>query len=128
MYVDDEEALVYLVTRVLQKLGYRVSGFTDPAKALEAFQQEPAAFDVVVTDLAMPGMSGFHLARALLALRPDLRILMTSGYVRPEDREMASSLGIQDLILKPDTFEELGGSLARLFESDRQRADEQNDQ
>ncbi|MGH8178901.1 MAG: PAS domain-containing protein [Steroidobacter sp.] len=116
MYVDDEEALVYLTTRMLQRLGYQVSGFTDPGKALQAFQQSPAGYDVVVTDLSMPGMSGFHFARALLDVRADIAVLMTSGYVRPQDRETARELGVRDLILKPDTIEELGHSLARLFE------------
>lgn len=115
MYVDDEDSLVYLVTRTLQGLGYEVSGFTDPAKALQAFAQGAGDFDVVVTDVSMPGMSGFNLARALLQIRPDLPVLMTSGYVRPQDREAAQQLGVRDLILKPNTIEELGRALERLF-------------
>jgi PAS domain S-box-containing protein len=115
LYVDDEEALVYLTSRVLERLGYEVVGLSDPVAALEAFREDPAGFDVVVTDLSMPGMSGFHLARALLQIRPDVAVLMTSGYVRPEDREQARALGVRELILKPDTIDELGLALARLF-------------
>jgi PAS domain S-box-containing protein len=115
LYVDDEEALVYLTARVLERMGYEVLGFSDPVAALEAFRENPARFDVVVTDLSMPGMSGFHLARALLQLRPDIAVLMTSGYVRPEDREEARALGVRELILKPDTIDELGLALARVF-------------
>ncbi|MBB6094155.1 PAS domain S-box-containing protein [Povalibacter uvarum] len=115
MYVDDEDALVYLLTRTLQRLGYEVVGFNDPGQALQAFQENPAGFDVIVTDVAMPGMSGFHLARALLDVRADIPIVMTSGYVRPQDREAAQKIGVRDLILKPDTLEELGRTLEQLF-------------
>jgi PAS domain S-box-containing protein len=115
LYVDDEEALVYLTSRVLERMGYEVVGFSDPVAALETFRENPAGFDVVVTDLSMPGMSGFHFARALLQLRPDLAVLMTSGYVRPEDREEARALGVRELILKPDTIDELGLALARVL-------------
>jgi CheY-like chemotaxis protein len=115
MYVDDEEALVYLLTRTLERLGYDVVGFNDPGQALQAFQGNPAGFDVIVTDVAMPGMSGFHLARALLEIRADIPIVMTSGYVRPQDREAAQKIGVRELILKPDTLEELGRTLQHLF-------------
>ena len=122
LYVDDEDSLVYLATRVLQRLGYEVSGFTDPGKALQEFQAHPQGFDVVVTDMSMPGMSGFNLARALLAIRADIPVLMTSGYVRAQDRETAQKLGVRDLILKPNTVEELGYALEKLFKTYRDDA------
>lgn len=115
LYVDDEEALVFLVTRVLERLGYSVLGFTDPAKALAAIRHDPSGIDVVVTDLSMHTMSGFDLARAALAARADLPVLLTSGYVRAEDRETARQCGIREVILKPNTVEELGHALNRLF-------------
>ena len=64
----------------------------------------------------MPQMSGFDLARELQTVRPDIPILMTSGYVRPEDRDAARAVGIRDVILKPDTVDELGQALAGLFQ------------
>jgi PAS domain S-box-containing protein len=115
MYVDDEDSLVFLVSRVLERMGYFVSGFVDPNQALQAFTARPDDYDVVVSDLSMPGMTGFTLARSMLAIRPDLPVLMTSGYVRPQDREAAEQLGIRELILKPDTVDELGRSLERVF-------------
>jgi CheY-like chemotaxis protein len=63
---------------------------------------------VVVTDLAMPAMNGFDLIQQLRAVRPDIPIIMTSGYVRDADQDLASSLGIGRIILKPDTIDELG--------------------
>jgi PAS domain S-box-containing protein len=118
LYVDDEEALVVLVTRTLQRLGYKVTGQTDPAKALELFRADPAQFDAVVTDLAMPQLSGFDLASQLLTARPDIPIVMTSGYVRVEDQERALHMGLRDLILKPDTIEQLGRTLDRVFQKE----------
>jgi PAS domain S-box-containing protein len=116
LYVDDDDALVVLVTRMLQRLGYRVSGHTGATRALEQFRSSPRDFDAVVTDLSMPGMSGFEFARELLAIRPDTPIIMTSGYVRPEDQEKALTMGLRDLILKPDTIEQLGRTLDRIFQ------------
>jgi PAS domain S-box-containing protein len=115
LYVDDEESLVILVTRTLERLGYKVTGEANSVRALELFRSNPAAFDAVVTDLAMPQLSGFDLATQLLAVRPNIPIVMTSGYVRPEDQERALNMGIRDLILKPDTIEQLGRTLARLL-------------
>jgi len=118
LYVDDEEALVLLVTRALRRRGYRVIGFSDPARAFEWFRSDPQAIDVAVADLSMPGMSGFDLARAMRQLRPELPIVMTSGYLRPEDQDTAARIGIRDLILKPNTVEALGEVLDRLFHSE----------
>jgi PAS domain S-box-containing protein len=115
LYVDDEEALVILATRTLEHLGYKVTGQTDPVDAIELFRSNPQAYDVVVTDLAMPGLSGFDLSSQVLAIRPDIPIVMTSGYVRPEDQERALNMGLRDLILKPDTVAQLGRTLDRVF-------------
>jgi PAS domain S-box-containing protein len=115
LYVDDEESLVYLITRVLQRLGYRVAGFTDAHEALAAFRSDPAAYGAVVTDLSMPSMSGIEFAAHVLRLRPEVPVVMTSGYVGAKDRESAMKTGIRDLLLKPNTVEELGAVLHRLM-------------
>jgi len=115
LYVDDEESLVYLVTRVLQRLGYRVAGFTDAREALAAFQSDPTAYEAVVTDLSMPSMSGVEFAEQVLKTKPDIPVVITSGYVRPKDREAVLKTGVRDLLLKPNTVEELGDVLHRLM-------------
>jgi PAS domain S-box-containing protein len=120
LYVDDEEALVFLMSRVLELLGYRVTSCLDPAEAVKLLQANAAAFDVLVTDLSMRGMNGFELARIAHAIRADLPIIMTSGYVRTEDRETARQCAIREVILKPNTVEELGAALDRTFASLRQ--------
>ncbi|HEY5755136.1 MAG TPA: ATP-binding protein [Steroidobacter sp.] len=117
MYIDDEDSLVYLMIRMLQKSGYVVTGFTDAEQALQVLRERPDAFDVIVTDLSMPGMSGFHVARAIREIRAELPVVVTSGYVRAEDRDTAKEVGVRDLVLKPDTVEELAGVLAKVFEN-----------
>ena len=115
LYIDDEEPLVFLATRMLERMGYQVTGCTDPEKALMMFRANPLQFDAVISDLSMPGMTGTDLASTLLQIRPGIPILLTSGYIRPQDRERVRELGLHDLILKPDTIEELGGILHSLL-------------
>ena len=107
LYVDDEEGLVLLAIRLLKRLGYRVTGFVDPSLALEEFRRRPTEFDAVVTDLSMPQMSGFDLAEQILAIRPGTPVVISSGYVRPEDQENARRIGVYQLIQKPYTLEQL---------------------
>ena len=107
--------LVDLLARMLKRLGYQVSGYQDAATALQDFKLKPQSFDAVVTDLSMPGMSGFDFASAVLAVRPDIPVVMISGYVRPEDQEKAVQMGLRDLILKPDTVEQLGRTLDQIL-------------
>jgi CheY-like chemotaxis protein len=117
LYVDDEEALVLLARRSLRRLGYQITGYTDPAQALQAFTENPDKFSAVVTDLSMPGMSGVELARQILQIRPDVPIVMTSGYIRPEDELEAQRVGVRELLLKPDTVDDLAAALQRVFAS-----------
>ena len=119
LYVDDEEALVYLTTQVLERLGYKVSGFVESEAALRCFLDDPRQFDAVITDLSMPRLSGRDLATRLLQVRSDVPIILATGYIRPEDTESARRLGIRDLILKPNTVEELGHVLHRILSERR---------
>jgi PAS domain S-box-containing protein len=115
LFVDDDEALVYLAGEMLGRLGYRLTSFTDPVAAVAAFRQSPDAFDGVISDVSMPHLSGFDLAAEILALRPGIPVVITSGYIRPEDEETARKLGIRAIILKPNTVDEMSGELDRIF-------------
>ncbi len=107
LYVDDEEPLVFLATRMLTRLGFQVDGHTDAREALREFARDPYRWDLVISDLGMPGMSGLDLAAELLRIRPDLPLMLTSGYVRLEDAERARMIGAEDIVLKPNTVEEM---------------------
>jgi PAS domain S-box-containing protein len=106
LYVDDEEPLVVLATRMLKRMGYRVTGHSDAARALDDFRCRPSEFDAVISDISMPGLSGIELVREMLALRPGLPVVMTSGFIRPEDTAAAEQLGVAALIPKPNTVED----------------------
>jgi PAS domain S-box-containing protein len=113
LYIDDERALVFLVTRFLTRLGYQVTGTSDPQEALRVFDANPGHFDLVVTDLSMPQMSGFDVARAIRARSEAVPVIMMSGYLRPEDRARATALGVREILLKPSTVDDLGAAIDR---------------
>ncbi len=114
MYVDDEPSLASTIPSILRRLGYSTIGFTDPVAALEHFKKDPKAFDAVVTDEAMPVLPGFELARQLLALRSDLPVILTSGMVRPSTYEMAKTVGIREVLLKPYSMKDIQAALQRV--------------
>ena len=115
LYVDDEEPLVSVSSRFLERLGYRVTGFTRAEDALAAFRDRPDAYDIVVTDYNMPGMSGMDVALVIMGLRPDVPVALASGYLRPAEMEHARALGIRATIPKPHSLEELGTIVQRLL-------------
>ena len=115
LYLDDEEPLVKLAVSFLERLGYRVSGYTRVEEALAAFRAQPDAFDLVVTDYNMPAMSGMDVALTVMSLRPSMLVAMASGYLRPAEAEHARGLGIRATIRKPYTVEELGEIAQRLL-------------
>ncbi len=117
LYIDDEEGLVMLGTILLERLGYKVSGHTDASAAVAEFRSDPSRFAAVVTDLSMPRMSGFEVTRQLRAIRADVPIILASGFVRAEDEEHASALGIHRILLKPSTVDILAQALDELLTS-----------
>ena len=127
LYLDDDDALNYVVHRLLVRRGYCVSRFTDQLLALAAVRAHPADFDVVLTDHNMPGMSGLDVAREMKAIRPDLPIILTSGYIDETLQAQAAEAGILELAYKAngidalcDTFEQcMQDVTARPGHSDR---------
>jgi CheY-like chemotaxis protein len=111
LLIDDEEILVTLGQRFLERLGYNVIVATDPIAALAAFRVKP--FDVVITDLTMPNLSGLDVGRQLLQMKPDVPVILTTGYSATLDVERARTLGFRDLLLKPYTIAALGESLRK---------------
>jgi two-component system cell cycle sensor histidine kinase/response regulator CckA len=113
LFVDDEAPLVYLATRTLEERGYRVSGCGNGTDALAAFKRNPNAFDLVITDLSMRGMSGLELARALKELRPELPVILATGFIDDELRAKAAAVGVNELLGKPGTIEEFSDLVDR---------------
>ncbi|MEI6760856.1 MAG: ATP-binding protein [Betaproteobacteria bacterium] len=115
MYVDDDEALVFLVERALTRKGFAVSSFTDPRQAAIALRERPEAFDLLVTDYNMPGYCGVDLLREARQIRPDLPVALASGYVTAEIEQSAIAAGARALIHKPNDVDELCDTVQRLL-------------
>ena len=101
LFVDDEMSLVKMGRQRLEGLGYKVDDRTDPVEALELFRASPDRFDLVITDMTMPGMTGDKLAQEILKIRPDIPTILCTGYSDKIDSESASELGISEFIAKP---------------------------
>ena len=117
MYVDDDEALVFLVERALTRKGFAVSTFTDPRLAVEALRARPLDFDLLVTDYNMPGYSGVELLREARLIRPELPVALASGYVTAEIEQSALNEGARALIHKPNDVDEMCETLQQLLQS-----------
>jgi PAS domain S-box-containing protein len=118
LYVDDEESLAEIGAELLAGLGFQVTAQTDSRQALELFRADPAAFDAVVTDQTMPGLSGTDLSRELLAIRPDLPIVLVTGFSESLSKERAKALGIRDFLLKPVLRKDLAGAVSRALDAE----------
>jgi CheY-like chemotaxis protein len=118
LHVDDEEALVLVIKRRLEQIGYTVTGCTDPCEALEIFRARPMEFDAVITDVSMPRLPGAELIHAVRQIRSGMPVIMASGYLRSEDYAAADRLGVSELISKPFDLAELGRALQRIFAKD----------
>jgi CheY-like chemotaxis protein len=123
LYIDDDAALVFLVERFLQAQGYIVTGAKSSDDALHVIRNDPYAFDLVVTDYNMPGPSGLEVIKALSIMRPDLPVILTSGFVDEPLRERAMALGVRHIVHKPDTVEALCQTIQSVLKSDRQKND-----
>lgn len=116
LFVDDEKVLVDIVEKMLKKLGYKVKVRTSPYEALEAFRANPDKFDMVITDMAMPGMSGENLAKEILKIRPDMPVIICTGFSNMITPEKASSMGIKDFLMKPLTMHDLSESIRKVLD------------
>ncbi len=101
MFVDDEQSMAGLATQMFKSLGYRVQAFTDARQAFEAFLDNPAAFDLLVTDQTMPMLTGVELSVRLLAIRPELPVILCTGLQSAELSERAAQSGIRRVLHKP---------------------------
>ncbi len=107
MLVDDEKALIEVGRILLERLGYRVQAMDSSTEALELFEEDPTAFDLIVTDRTMPRLSGLDLARRMLERQPDLPVIMCTGLSDRHFQEKCRQTGVRHIINKPVIFHEL---------------------
>jgi signal transduction histidine kinase/CheY-like chemotaxis protein len=115
MIVDDEKPLVALAEETLAELGYEPIGFSSSVAALEAFRAAPQRFDIVLTDETMPELIGTDLARELRLLRPDIPIVLMSGYSGAQMHERARAAGIREVLHKPLQSRDIAECFARVL-------------
>ncbi len=115
LFVDDEDIQVRAMSRLLEHLGYRVTGMTDSRAALEAVRRDPGAFDLAILDQTMPNLSGAELAREALALRPGMPIILCTGYSEAIDEEQALAMGVRAFMLKPFSARDIAVAIRRVL-------------
>jgi signal transduction histidine kinase len=113
LFVDDEASIARLAQVMLKSLGHTVTTFGKPADGLAALQADPAGFDLIITDLTMPGMNGVELARGIRQVRLDIPIILSSGFADEVPEETLKTLGIVEVLPKPFQMQALGTAVAR---------------
>jgi len=116
LLVDDEKPLIDIGQKMLEDLGYRVEGRTSSFEALEAFRANPEKFDMVITDMTMPNMTGEGLAKELMEIRSDIPVLLCTGFSKTMNPEKADNLGIEGLLMKPLSMQELARTVRKVFD------------
>ena len=117
-FVDDEKAAVNTIGMMMERLGYRVEARTSSVEALEAFRNKPEAFDLVITDMTMPNMNGVDLAKEIMKIRPDIPIILCTGYSEIIDEETAKEMGIKEFIMKPILMKDLAAIIRKVLDSE----------
>ena len=117
LLVDDEKSIVNLGVQALGNLGYKITGKTSSKEALKFFQSQPGRFNLVITDLTMPDMTGVELTKKLLQIRPDIPIILCTGYSDKITPEKAEAMGIREFIIKPFGPRDLAESVRRVLDS-----------
>jgi CheY-like chemotaxis protein len=117
LVVDDEEYQVQSMQEMLERLGYRVTGKTRSLEALELFSTQPQRFDLVITDEVMPGMTGSKLAEGLLKIRPDLPIILYTGYSEAISGDKVRKSGIRELMMKPFGIREIAQTIRKVLDA-----------
>lgn len=119
LLVDDDEAILQSLRKVLEHLGYGVITKKNGKAALEEFSSQPKSFDLIITDQIMPGLLGSDLSQKILSIRPDVPIILCTGYYDKIDKEKARGIGIQEFILKPVNIYEIAQAIRRVLDKQK---------
>jgi len=117
LLVDDEEAIINLERTILERLGYKVTSLTNSIEALEMFRTAPREFDLVISDISMPSLNGDRLASELINIRPDIPILLCTGFSEIIIGKTAEDLGVRGFLMKPVFMDELANTIRNIMDS-----------
>ncbi|MCP4348215.1 MAG: response regulator [Desulfobacterales bacterium] len=115
LFIDDEEYITEMASDILSGLGYKVIAHTSSMKALDIFSARPDMFDLVITDQTMPKISGTELAEKLIGIRPDIPIILCTGFSKSAVLKKAKTIGVRELIAKPFTMNEIACLISRVL-------------
>ncbi|MBF0235688.1 MAG: response regulator [Desulfamplus sp.] len=116
LLVDDDESIVKMEKKMLERLGYEVFTRISSLDALEAFEASPDSYDLVITDMTMPKMTGEQLAKKLIVIKPEIPIVMCTGFSELIDKEKAEALGIKGFLMKPVVMSEMGQAVRNVLD------------
>ena len=116
LLVDDDETIIDMEKQMLERLGYRVASRTSSIEALEAFKVDPFKYDLVISDVAMPKLPGDKLSAELIRLRPDIPILLCTGFSQKITEEKMQLLGVRGLLMKPVVLMELAQKIRQILD------------
>jgi CheY-like chemotaxis protein len=116
LFVDDEETLIDSGKTMLTKLGYQVGTRTSPLDALEAFKANPDKFDLIISDMTMPNMTGDMLAKEILKIRSDIPVVICTGFSEQISEEKVNTIGIRGFLMKPLTISELAKTVRTVLD------------
>ena len=122
LLVDDEEIMVDVTRQTLERLGYEVVGKTNSVDALEIFQEEPERFDLVITDQVMPNMMGAELAENILSVRPEIPVILCSGFPETISQDQLDAAGIKKFVPKPISRDQLSTIVREALEANHATA------
>ncbi len=116
LFIDDEAILAQMGKSMLERLGYHVTVQTNSIEALETFKKQPDLYDLIITDQTMPGMTGADIARRMMQIRPDIPIILCTGYSSIITEEEAKSFGIKEFALKPFTKSDIAVLIRKVLD------------
>ena len=119
LLVDDEEAIVHIEKQMLERLGYKVTTRVNSLEALEAFKVNPDAYDLILTDMTMPNMTGDQLAQKLIAIRPNIPIIICTGFSERLNPEKADAIGVKGILMKPIVKAEIAQMVRKILDEER---------
>jgi signal transduction histidine kinase/ActR/RegA family two-component response regulator len=117
LLVDDEEQIIDIEQQILERLGYNVTPKTDSEEALEEFAAQPDRFDLVITDMTMPKMTGDQLARKMMDIKPQIPVILCTGFNEAISEEKALAMGIDKFVMKPIVKDELANTIRTVLDN-----------
>jgi len=116
LFVDDENVTVDAIQAMLESLGYKVTARTRSLECLEAFRVQPDKFDLVITDMTMPDMTGKELAKELMSIRADIPIILCTGFSEQIDENKAKGMGISAFLMKPIVMQDMANIIRQVLD------------